>query len=413
MASNNLIGDDLAISEILEKPIENELIKVLKKRSNSNNFKFSIEFGSKKGANFMGNVYRILYEDENHNQSSLILKIAPKNLKRRGEFALRQMFLREIDMYDKVLVYFNEFQLSQGVDLEKDGFNEFPQYYSSISEDLFESVFLEDLRIRNFEMVNVRKETITFDHMSAVLKALGKFHAISFALKDQQPEKFKQLASLAIEQFWTQSHDMITEFEKCFEVLKEEKCFDLFEKIKKSVGDDYYSTIMCLASSQAAEPYAVICHGDVTSNNTMFSKDDEGKPNKVKIFDFQFTRYASPVIDLLLYLFCTITKELRDQHYEEFLHIYHDSLSDLLRRLGSDPQKLFPYEALLDQLQKFGVYSVFVGSLLFNQFCADEESIKKVEDSDCFVFHFSKDSKAAYNKRAMDMFVGLDRLGYI
>lgn len=30
-------------------------------------------------------------------------------------------------------------------------------------------------------------------------------------------------------------------------------------------------------------------------------------------------------------------------------------------RLGSDSQKLFPFEALLEQFRKFGAYAVFVG----------------------------------------------------
>lgn len=58
------------------------------------------------GDNFMGKIYRILYKDgndsENKKQSSLILKIAPRNLQRRKELRLRELFLREIDMYDQV-----------------------------------------------------------------------------------------------------------------------------------------------------------------------------------------------------------------------------------------------------------------------------------------------------------------------
>lgn len=58
------------------------------------------------GDNFIGEIYRILYKDgndsENEKQSSLILKIAPRNLQRRKKLRLRELFLREIDMYDQV-----------------------------------------------------------------------------------------------------------------------------------------------------------------------------------------------------------------------------------------------------------------------------------------------------------------------
>lgn len=58
------------------------------------------------GDNFIGEIYRILFKDandeNNEKQSSLILKIAPKNLFRRERFRIRDLFLREINMYDEV-----------------------------------------------------------------------------------------------------------------------------------------------------------------------------------------------------------------------------------------------------------------------------------------------------------------------
>ena len=227
--------------------------------------------------------------------------------------------------------------MSKGVIPHENGFNENAQCYFSMSEELCESLFLEDLKRRQFEMLNYRKESITFEHVSLVMKALGKLHAISFALKDQQPEKFKELANLSFEQHWTflESELNVHYFDalkRLTAILEEEKRFDLLEKFNKVAGSDQCSTIFKLVSSSAAEPYAVICHGDLTTNNSMFRYDEQGKAIEIKLIDWQFTRYASPVTDLVLYLFCSTTKELRDQHYEDFLNIYHESLCDLLTR---------------------------------------------------------------------------------
>lgn len=61
---------------------------------------------SNPGDNFMGEIYRILFEtsdDKNdRKKSSLILKIAPRNPFRRKMIPLRDIFLREIHMYDVV-----------------------------------------------------------------------------------------------------------------------------------------------------------------------------------------------------------------------------------------------------------------------------------------------------------------------
>lgn len=217
----------------------------------------------------------------------------------------------------------------------RNGFNECARCYFSISEEMSESLFLEDLKKKEFEMIDHRTEPLSFDHMTLLLKALGKFHALSFAIKDQQPEKFNQLTSLIPEQYWTM---LDSEFKihypllvkRLLDVLEEEKRFDLLEKFKKAAGDDYSTTIFRLVSSTAADPYAVICHGDLTIFNTMYRKNEQGKPIGIQFFDWQFTRYASPITDLVLYLFCSTTEEIRDQHYEDFLKIYHESISDLL-----------------------------------------------------------------------------------
>ena len=54
----------------------------------------------------MGEVYRVLYENANKNekpnQSSLILKIAPTNPARREKMRSRELFVREVNIYDKV-----------------------------------------------------------------------------------------------------------------------------------------------------------------------------------------------------------------------------------------------------------------------------------------------------------------------
>ncbi|XP_031625367.1 uncharacterized protein LOC116342037 [Contarinia nasturtii] len=411
------------LNKISNEIIRNSLVNFVKKHLKSDDVEICIECGSKKGDNFQGEIFRVLYKEANNNanenDSSLILKIAAKG----GCKNKHDLFVHEINMYEKVLSYFNEFQLSKGVDPEINGFNEYPECYFSTQDNMSESVFLEDLRRRGFEMFNHRKESITFDHVSLFMKALGKFHAISFALKDQQTEKFKHFTSFIPEQFWVNvQHDIRDVFlsfmDRLTSVLEDEQRFDLLEKFKNATGEDSIAFLTGLLSMASKNPCAVITHGDATINNTMFSKDNHGKPNEIQIFDWQCSRFSSPVLDLVIYLFCSATKELRDQHYDEFLKIYHNSLSDLLKRLGSDPEKLFPYEELLNQLKQFGKYVVFVAVIFIQIMFADEDSIPNVSDeqsdklTDDF-FQISDESKPAYRKHVLDLFIDLDRLGYL
>lgn len=186
-------------------------------------------------------------------------------------------------------------------------------------------------------MADIRYEPLTFEHVSQSMKALGKFHAISFALKDQQSDKFDQLKNQLTEQFWTFHQSeysdhynvMVDRFRVC---LEEENRFDLSEQLKKVLGKVPIARIFELVSGKAAQPYSVICHGDLTTNNSMFRKDEHGKVVEIQLLDWQFSRYASPVTELVLYLLCSTTKELRDKHYDQFLKIYYDSLSNFLRK---------------------------------------------------------------------------------
>lgn len=93
--------------------------------------------------------------------------------------------------------------------------------------------------------------------------------------------------------------------------------------------------------------------------------------------------------------------------------------------MGSDPQKLFPYEALLDQLRNFGLYTIFVGAMLVPMLCAEvasmpnfddiAEKVSKGEDNvvDDDFFQVSDESKFAYNKKVTDIFDDMVRIGCI
>lgn len=169
------------------------------------------------------------------------------------------------------------------------------------------------------------------------MKTLGKFHGLSFAMRDQKPEKFQQLTSQIYEIQWSllESHlnrhyrSLVERFKG---ILVEEKHFNLLAKVNQRLGEDYFETARKIYSGALAEPYAVICHGDLTVYNSMYRKDEQGKPYEIQLIDWQFSRYATPIIDLVLYLFCSTTKELRDQHFEDFLKIYHESFCDFLTR---------------------------------------------------------------------------------
>lgn len=77
--------------------------------------------------------------------------------------------------------------------------------------------------------------------------------------------------------------------------------------------------------------------------------------------DLQLSRYGSPALDILYHLFSSTRKSLRDRCYDDLLTIYHTSLSDIVRRLGCDPDKLFCFTDLQAELRKYGAFAVIMG----------------------------------------------------
>lgn len=88
--------------------------------------------------------------------------------------------------------------------------------------------------------------------------------------------------------------------------------------------------------------------------------------------------------------------------------------------MGSDPAKLFPFDALQDGLRRFGKFGLVLATLLLpmltleSEKCPDmdelSESLGKGVPDDNVVF---KPEAAVFNKRMRDVIVDMDRLGYI
>lgn len=108
--------------------------------------------------------------------------ILENNLKRKTEFYSI--------ILPQVLPYFREYQQLKGIPTAQ-MFTEYPVCYKSIKTEPIESLFFEDMNLTEFMMID--KDQLTTEHVLIVMRTLAKFHALSFALKDQEPEKFSEL----------------------------------------------------------------------------------------------------------------------------------------------------------------------------------------------------------------------------
>ena len=238
--------------------------------------KVVINAASAKGDNYIGVMYRANIKDPKGKELNVIIKLPPPNAARREQFSARPCFVRESEFYDEIYPMFKKFQEDKGIDVEKDGFYEVPSCYKSLTEEPLEALYLEDLKVTGFEMFD-RFKDITVDHVNLAMKSIGKLHALSFAMKDQKPDliaPYKEMKDIFIERDEKAKENIRTWFEmlkkQAVDCFKEGTRENVKEKAHEILKSDFFEILESCINSEAAGPYAVICHGDCWNNNMMY-----------------------------------------------------------------------------------------------------------------------------------------------
>lgn len=127
------------------------------------------------------------------------------------------------------------------------------------------------------------------------------------------------------------------------------------------------------------------------------------------MLDWQLSRLGSPVLDLSYFFMSSTAKPLRDKHFDEFLQIYYNNLANTLRACGSDPESLFSFENLQDQLKEFGHFGVTMAPMLLSIIVNDPSNIVQMDDfaenmdEHKTMAKFDKKSEERYVSRVSDV----------
>lgn len=258
--------------KILKLPAEvyeSDLKEIIQRTLKCDDYEILYSAGCSKGDNYLGELIRIQVKAKDKNLN-LILKIPAQNEARREQLRMPSLFHREIKFYDEVMPMYKKFQEEKGINVEAETFHEVPFCYKTLLKAPFEAIFLEDLKEKNFA-VFPRKKTVTREHMNLVVKALAKKHAISFCLKDQKPEfieNYKNMNDLFLDNFSNKSEItylwVSTQVELATKTFKKLDESDFKTKVLEILKNDFFDQLAKTVDGKAAEPYAVICHGDVS-----------------------------------------------------------------------------------------------------------------------------------------------------
>lgn len=237
--------------------------------------------GSAHGDNFQGTMISVTIagtKDEETSELILVVKTPPANTIRRKIYKSDLVFDREIYTYTTILPHFVNFQQEKELS-EADSFLSFPKIYACEMRVEKETYFLimEDLRAKNFIMYRnfVGDNVIPVDHELMVMRELGKFHAISFAMKDQRPDEFEKYKDLKdpMGEFIIHGKSGIfikQSLQRVVEDLIDPKHKNIVENFRNNYVN-IYDEFLYGASSQE---FAIISHGDFWNNNIMFKYAD-------------------------------------------------------------------------------------------------------------------------------------------
>ncbi|XP_014237990.1 uncharacterized protein LOC106659802 [Trichogramma pretiosum] len=378
---------------------------------------------SNKGDSYLSTVDRVVIQgkvDGKVVETRIVVKSLPNNIGRRKTYRSAEFFKNEINFYVEIATTYKEFLKSKNqssVLLLPDCLD----YHLDGKEDF---IALEDVSPRGFGPSS-RQNCPTYDEFVNILKAMARFHAVSFAYKDQNREHFKTLATSLSETYFRD--DLYESWYKRFHERLIEIAQDALEK--ECSGSKAQKRFNSYAKGELYKKSADFCN-EWHAETSVINQGDSWAPNflvrnlpngqiEVLMLDFQLARSASPVLDLSFLMYSCTEKPLRDQHFDNLLKIYHDELSRVVSLLGSDPQKVYSWATFMNEVQEKFVHGMTFGleSVVFSMLSSDEsfdlDVIKddKVDIADVWTVQNIKTSEN--RKRLTDVISHAFEKGYL
>lgn len=350
----------------------------------SNTFGVTIEFKTKKGI-------------EKH---KVIVKIPPKD-RPNFELFIDQQFHNEI-------LFYRTF----GRDCK-----DFPKAIY-IEENAENSVIiLENMNTRGFKLLP-EKFNAPLDHVIAVMRGIGRFHAKAYVMKEFRREEFLKIIGDIQEARYQEeegshfemfTNTVSTAIIKSLRARNYDKAFcDEMEKFLENA----YRNIM-LSSTKPVEPLATLCHSDLTLNNILFGEEN-GEVRPVFI-DFGLIRYTSPGIDLSTFTYLCCSNEIRKEKLSDIFRAYHDELKKYLIEGGIQDLEKYSYEALFEEYKRRVLFGYIIASFylttLTGQNTMSLSEVNELDTEECGYLCTAWSTSEEDSKVFVDMFLDIKDLG--
>uniref|UniRef100_A0A182ISP3 CHK domain-containing protein n=1 Tax=Anopheles atroparvus TaxID=41427 RepID=A0A182ISP3_ANOAO len=257
---------------------------------------------------------------------TFVAKIKPTEGLLVEQFKKADVFEKEIVLYKSVLPSMVTLIAKLGSVIELA-----PQliYSSETPSDL---VVLEDLTVRGYSVEN-QALGLSLEQSKMAVEKLAFFHAASAMMLEENAQVFARFSKGT---FHSEYKDRLGYFPDTVGIVAEMAAElglsdTVAEKLKKLPAKTLQKAIAAFESD--IKGFKVLNHGDFWTNNIMFKY--QGKELVDAIFvDFQNCVVGSPIIDLVYFLASTPAYDVLQQHKDELVFTYHETLVLLLQKMG-------------------------------------------------------------------------------
>ncbi|KAL3277108.1 hypothetical protein HHI36_012466 [Cryptolaemus montrouzieri] len=396
-------------SEIIVENLNVTMQKVMDKLG-VKSYKIQIDGKSEIGDNYMGEViFFTIFSADDKRVYNFVMKGAKSSEKLRSITPVEVVYKRESFIYTEVFPYFQKFIDEKNPNFE---FDCVPKLYWVDRSPRKETLIFDNLKTKGFKLHD-RKQPWNLEHSLLAMKYYGKFHALSFALRDQKPEVFKN--------FNKNLPNLFEDFSRIIKInqIYEEPFKNVKELLQKAGRNDLVNKLEFWSENLSSifenladeNDKLVICHADCWNNNFMFTyqNNEDASPSKMAFLDFQLSIVDTPVYDLAYNIYATCDKSCLD-HFDLLLETYYKSLSSSIRNLGSNPDELFTYEQLKQHWQKYSHIGIIISIVIIKLELLDKadapDMAKLTEDGENVddYLNVKVRNQEEYNRRILEIF---------
>uniref|UniRef100_A0A1B0FD05 CHK kinase-like domain-containing protein n=1 Tax=Glossina morsitans morsitans TaxID=37546 RepID=A0A1B0FD05_GLOMM len=414
----------MSLTDISREFTETTLTEIVKKAGGTIHTSYKFGKTVKKGDSYLSKVFRLsvygINEDNGRTMEvHLIVKAMPQNMARRAVFRSADFFRNEINFYAHVIPAWERFQKRRS---PQRAFKEYPVCYASYCDGENDFIALEDVNVFGYSSP-IRQECISLEECVLTMSTLGRFHGISLAFSELEPEEFEKTCKCLEETYFAEKYrSWYKDFLESAFIVARDAIKQTYPATKcETIADNFlqenlYDDLISLVSTKSK--LSVVTHGDCWTPNFLTRCSPEDRVEAIIMIDFQLARFASLALDISFFMYSCVSQSLRESHYETLLKTYHESASKIISDLGADPEKALAWSELLKEIKDVGRFGCGMGIESLPMSMLEDDEVKDLDEitvdtklSDVWDIKPFKDARK--RQRIADMFKHAVDLGYL